>query len=102
MPCLAQDDTHRGRRSTVDRNDPAYRGQSDYTPALLNLYDPLVLGPIARFVWRCPTSRLVDRYRRHIRAPHLDVGPGTGYFLEHSGLPDGSRVTIVDPNRNVL
>jgi SAM-dependent methyltransferase len=86
----------------MDRDDPAYAGQRDYTQLLLNLYDPLVLGPIARFVWRCPASHLVERYRRHIRANHLDVGPGTGYFLEHSGLPESSAVTILDPNPNVL
>ncbi len=86
----------------MDREDPAYRGQSEYTRLLLRLYDPLVLGPIARFVWRCPTTRLAERYRQHIRDRHLDVGPGTGYFLEQSGLRDGSRVTILDPNTNVL
>ena len=86
----------------MDRDDPAYRGQSDYTRPLLKLYDPLVLGLAARFVWRCPTTRLVEGYRQHIRDRHLDVGPGTGYFIEQSGLPDGSRVTIVDPNPNAL
>ncbi len=86
----------------MDRDDPAYKGQREYTRVVLNAYDPLVLGPIARFVWRCPTTGLVERYRRHIRSPHLDVGPGTGYFLERSGLPDGSPVTILDPNPNVL
>jgi SAM-dependent methyltransferase len=86
----------------MDRSDPAYRGQSDYTRGLLALYDPLVLGFVARAVWRCPTSRLVDGYRQHIRDRHLDVGPGTGYFIARSGLPDGSRVTILDPNPNVL
>jgi SAM-dependent methyltransferase len=86
----------------MDRDDPAYRGQSDYTRLLLNVYDPFVLGFAARFVWRCPTTRLVEGYRQHIRDRHLDVGPGTGYFLEQSGLPDGSRVTILDPNANVL
>jgi len=86
----------------VDRADPAYAGQRDYNRALLSLYDPLVLGPIARYVWHCPTSGLVERYRRHVRPGHLDVGPGTGYFLEQSGLPDGSAVTIVDPNPTVL
>ena len=30
------------------------------------------------------------------------MGPGTGYFLDRSGLADGSRVTILDPNPNVL
>jgi SAM-dependent methyltransferase len=86
----------------MDRDDPAYRGQADYSRPLLNLYDPLVIGPIARFVWRCPSTRLVERYRQRIRRPHLDVGPGTGYFLDRSGLPDGSSVTILDPNPNVL
>jgi SAM-dependent methyltransferase len=86
----------------VDRDDPAWRGQSDYTRSLLRVYDPMVLGLAARFVWRCPTTRLVEGYRRSIRDQHLDVGPGTGYFLERSGLADGSRVTILDPNPNVL
>src|SRR5687767_13675932 len=86
----------------MDHDDPAYRGQSDYTRPLLKLYDPLVLGLAARFVWRCPTGRLLEGYRQHIRDRHLDVGPGTGYFIEHSGLPAGGRVTILDPNPNVL
>jgi SAM-dependent methyltransferase len=47
-----------------------------------------------------------DPARRAVPAAHprlhLDVGPGTGYFLEHAGLPDGSRVTILDPNKDVL
>ena len=86
----------------MDRDDPAYRGQREYNRLLLNLYDPLVLGPIARHVWRCPTPGLVDRYRRHVRPRHLDVGPGTGYFLDRSGLADGSPITILDPNPNVL
>jgi SAM-dependent methyltransferase len=86
----------------MDRNDPAYKGQSDYTRLLLSVYDPFVLGFVSWFVWRCPTSRLVEGYRQHIRGRHLDVGPGTGYFLERSGLPDDSPVTILDPNPNVL
>lgn len=105
MQCFADptgSDHDGGPPDSMDRDDPAYRGQIDYTRPLLKLYDPLVLGFVARFVWRCPTSRLVEGYRQHIRDRHLDVGPGTGYFIEQSGLPDGSRVTILDPNRNVL
>ena len=86
----------------MDRNDPAFRGQNDYSPMLLGLYDPLVLGPIARYVWRFPLNEKTNYYPPNIRPNHLDIGPGTGYFLEHSGLPDGSKVTILDPNRNVL
>jgi SAM-dependent methyltransferase len=86
----------------VDRDDPAYKGQADYSPALLRLYDPIVIRWVATIVWRVPKGPLVAEYRDSIREPHLDIGPGTGYFIDHSALPDGSRVTIVDPNRNVL
>jgi SAM-dependent methyltransferase len=94
---------HRHRKELLmDRDNPAYRGQSDYNELLLRLYDPLVLGPISRYVWRCPAELGVRMYREHIRPNHLDVGPGTGYFIDHAGLPAGSRVTILDPNPNVL
>lgn len=86
----------------MDKSDPAFRGQADYNSFLLRLYDPLVLGPISRYVWRAPADLGVAMYRRHIRPNHLDVGPGTGYFIDHAGLPAGSPVTILDPNRNVL
>src|SRR4029079_487569 len=44
----------------------------------------------------------VAMYRRNIRPNHLDVGPGTGYFIDHAGLPAGSRVTILDPTPNAV
>ena len=86
----------------MDRDDPAYPGQADYTPLLLKLYDPIVIGVVAGLVWRVPAESLLDNYRRNIRNRHLDVGPGTGYIIERSGLPDGSSVTLLDPNPNVL
>jgi SAM-dependent methyltransferase len=86
----------------MDRDDPAYKGQAAFSRLVLGLYDPFVLGPIARFGWRCPAGELLARYRERIRPNHLDVGPGTGWFLVRSGLPDGSPITVVDPNRNVL
>lgn len=86
----------------MNEDDPAYRGQADYTPSLLRLYDPVILGPISRFVWRCPADVLAERYRQHIRRRHLDVGPGTGYFLEKAGVTAGGAITLLDPNPNVL
>jgi SAM-dependent methyltransferase len=86
----------------MDRDDPAYAGQSEYTPFFLRIYDPVILGVFTRFIWRCPTSRMVEPYRRLARPGHLDIGPGTGYFLERAGLPDDSPVTLLDPNPNVL
>ena len=88
--------------AAMDRSDPAYRGQADYTPALLRLYDPLVLDLSASFVWRCPKPRLLAGYRRHVGKRHLDVGPGTGWFLDHAALREGSQLTLLDPNPTVL
>jgi len=86
----------------MDRDDPAYGGQSEYGPLFLKIYDPVILGFFTRVIWRCPTARMVEGYRQHVRPMHLDVGPGTGYFLDRAGLPEGSPVTILDPNVNVL
>lgn len=86
----------------MDRDDPAYKGQSGYGPFLLAIYDPWVLGFMARAVWHCPIPPVVERYRRLVGRRHLDVGPGTGYFLDKAQLPAGTEITLLDPNRHVL
>jgi len=86
----------------MNPDDPGYRGQVDYTPRVLAIYDPWVLGFMARVVWRSPTPPVVDRYRRHLGHRHLDVGPGTGYFLDKVELLPERQVTLLDPNPNVL
>ena len=75
----------------MNPDDPAYRGQAEYTRQLLAIYDPFVLGFMARVVWRCPTPQVIDRYRDNLGQRHLDVGPGTGYFLDKSGPPQRLR-----------
>jgi SAM-dependent methyltransferase len=86
----------------MDRDDPSYKGQAGYTRFLLAIYDPWVIGFMTRAVWRCPVPPVVDRYRRHLGRRHLDVGPGTGYFIEKAAPPAGTEVTLLDPNPNVL
>jgi SAM-dependent methyltransferase len=86
----------------MDRDDPGYAGQAGYTPFLLAIYDPWVIGFMAPAVWRCPTPPVVERYRRHLGRRHLDVGPGTGYFLEKAAPPAETEITLLDPNPNVL
>ena len=86
----------------MNPDDPAYRGQAGYTRPFLAIYDPFVLGFMARAVWRCPTPGVVDRYRHNLGHRHLDVGPGTGYFLDKVGLPPEAEVTLLDPNPAVL
>jgi SAM-dependent methyltransferase len=86
----------------MDPDDPAYRGQADYTPRMLAIYDPWVIGFMAPVVWRCPVLPVLERYRRHLGRRHLDVGPGTGYLLEKTGIDSNAELTLLDPNPNVL
>jgi hypothetical protein len=83
--------------------DEVNAGQAVYTRRALAVYDFVVLGVSNRFVWKCPTPRLVAHYNRHITANHLDVGVGTGYFLDRCQFPSPApRVALMDLNLNTL
>lgn len=78
-------------------------GQAVYTPLTLKLYDAWVLGVSNRWLWRCPTSRLRSLYDRNVSQHHLDIGVGTGYYLDHARWPvPDPRITLVDLNTNSL
>jgi SAM-dependent methyltransferase len=86
----------------LNRDDPSYKGQRSYNRFLLAIYDPWVLGFMSRAVWKSPIPPVVERYRRLMGRRHLDVGPGTGYFLERSEPSEETEITLLDPNPNVL
>jgi hypothetical protein len=70
-----------------------------YTPARLALYDPLILGLSCSLVWRCPKRNFLDLYNRHVGSPHLDIGVGTGYFLDRCRFPtERPQITLFDPS----
>jgi methylase of polypeptide subunit release factors len=78
-------------------------GQAVYSKRLLRVYDVVVLGVSNRLIWKCPTQRLEQHYKQHITANHLDVGVGTGYFLDRCSLPSPSpRIALMDLNQNAL
>lgn len=85
-----------------NRGDPGYKGFKDYTPRLLKIYDPWVLGFMAPRVWKMGDVPGLNLYRQHMGRRHLDVGPGTGYFIARSESEQGVELTLVDPNPNVL
>jgi ubiquinone/menaquinone biosynthesis C-methylase UbiE len=33
---------------------------------------------------------------------HIDLGPGTGYFVEQAAPPLDTEITLLDPNPHVL
>jgi SAM-dependent methyltransferase len=79
-------------------------GQGVYTPFFLRyVYDPLVVHFANRFTWRCPSRTLLDLYDAHVSGDHLEVGPGTGWYLDRCKFPARSpRLALMDINANVL
>ncbi len=78
-------------------------GQAVYTKRTLAAYDFVVLGLSNRFLWKCPTRRILDHYSEHVTKNHLDVGVGTGYFLDRCRFPCPTpRLALMDLNTNAL
>ncbi|KAK1973704.1 methyltransferase domain-containing protein [Colletotrichum cereale] len=88
-----------------------------YLPFILRwLYDGLVLRLYCKYAWGCSRDTLSKFYNGYVasaanqpstsaihRAPSfLDIGVGSGYFLEHAPFPTGSHVTLGDLNRDCL
>ncbi|MBI1348933.1 methyltransferase [bacterium] len=81
----------------------AAAGQAVYTKPVLSVYDLLVLGLSNRWIWKCPTPQIEAHYNHHLSANHLDVGVGTGYFLDRCQFPSPQpRVGLMDLNPNTL
>ncbi|MCP3803324.1 class I SAM-dependent methyltransferase [Allokutzneria sp. A3M-2-11 16] len=77
-------------------------GQAVYSPAILAIYNTAVLRVSQPLAWRCPSSRVVALYDDHVSTDHLDIGVGTGYFLDRCTYPGPPRLTLLDMNRNSL
>src|SRR5262245_52416513 len=78
-------------------------GQASYTKSLLAIYDLLVLGVSNSYIWKCPSRRIEKLYKKQVSANHLDVGVGTGYFLDRCEFPSTApRIALMDLNPNTL
>lgn len=78
-------------------------GAAIYNKLVLSIYDFYVLAFSNQFAWRCPSKDILDVYNRHISNKHLDVGVGTGYFLDHCRFPsDAPKLALLDLNPNSL
>jgi SAM-dependent methyltransferase len=78
-------------------------GHAVYTDRTLKIYDALVLGLSNFAIWKCPTTRLLALYDAHVSANHLDVGVGTGFFLDRCAFPTPApRVALMDLNETAL
>lgn len=83
-------------------NQSAKAGQAVYTKSSLSLYDIWVLGVSNTFLWKCPTKHLRKEFSTHATDNHLDVGVGTGYYLDKCLSNIKRRVALLDMNKNSL
>jgi len=91
------------RQPTQPTREEILSGTAAYTDDWLSRYDAEVLGRVCREVWLCDSSELLARYDRNIGARHLDLGPGTGFFLDNCRQSTPRpRLTLVDLNPTVL
>ncbi|CAI7639531.1 unnamed protein product [Penicillium bialowiezense] len=78
-------------------------GASVYSPFTLSLYDILVLGLTNSFIWSCPTRTVqLPFFKAFIGRRHLDIGPGTGYYLANGNIPKDTQVSLMDLNPSSL
>ncbi len=81
----------------------AEAGQAVYSPRVLSLYDWWVVRFSNRFAWKCPWRRLLRLYNECVSDNHLDVGVGTGFYLDRCRFPsEQSRLALMDMNPNCL
>ncbi len=77
-------------------------GQAVYSKAVLSIYDLWVLGFSNSFLWRCPTKILKNEFVKNATNNHLDVGVGTGYYIDKCLNNTKRRLALLDLNPNSL
>ncbi len=79
------------------------KGQAVYQPWVLRLYDLFVHGLSNRLLWRMPTADLQALFDNHVGQRHLDIGVGTGFFIDRLAPRSVSpKITLVDLNPTCL
>lgn len=78
-------------------------GQSVYSKTFLKFYDVVVLRIFNRLIWQCPSRNIQEMYQRHASNNHLEVGVGTGVYLQHCRFPsENPRLGVLDLNPHCL
>jgi len=88
--------------SEID-NQRVTAGISIYSKSFLSVYDWVALGFNLRFLWKCPSGNMLNLYNKYVSGNHLDIGVGTGYFMERCKFPSlNPRIALLDLNENAL
>ena len=81
-------------------------GARKYDPFMLKyIYDAFVLRFTASYAWCCPVSTILQPlFNKHMTTSRatLDIGVGSGFYLEHAPFSPDTTVTLLDLNHNSL
>jgi len=78
-------------------------GQAFYSKRNLRIYDLGVLGLSNSWIWRCPTQQLLNHFNQFVSANHLDIGVGSGFYLDRCRFPSPNpRLALMDLNPQAL
>lgn len=90
-------------RTTLSADAATHDGAAIYSPTTLSLYDLVVLGISNQWIWQCPSPIIAAWYAANISEKHLDIGVGTGYFLDRA-VPErlAPEITLLDLNPSSL
>jgi len=85
------------------REEKTTGGTEVYSQFVLKIYDWYVLWYNCRFLWECPAYYFLELYNQYVSANHLDIGVGTGYFLDKCKFPGTNiRLALMDSSANPL
>ncbi len=90
-------------RKDIPVTKEAAAGAAIYSNFLLSFYDVEVLMFEMNCIFKCSPRKILDLYNEHVSDKHLDVGVGTGYFLDKCQFPvEHPVVHLMDLNPNSL
>lgn len=84
--------------SDGDTKNEASRAAAPYTRPFLTLYDLWVIRLSNRFAWQCPAEVMLGLYNDNLGRRHLEVGPGSGWYLANTDLSATESITLMDLN----
>lgn len=85
------------------KTEESQAGFAVYTERMLRWYDFLVHRVSNHLVWKCPTRHLLKLYRSNVAKRHLEIGVGTGIFLDRLAPQfQFEKLTLADANSHCL
>lgn len=66
---------------------------------ILPFYDKIVNDINCKYIWKCNKENIFKLYKKNIKKNHLEIGPGTGYFLKKYTF---SNLYLMDINKDIL